>query len=63
MTRRGRGPKRRVLDKIAGKAVTEALLGSDRTTKGICDHSYKGVPLPGESVIFSADVAETDLMI
>ena len=63
MTRRGRGPKRRALDKITDKVVTEALLGTGRTTKGICDHSYKGVPLPGEDTVVSADIAETDLMI
>ena len=63
MTRRGRGPKRRALDKITDKVVTEALLGNGRTTKGICDHSYKGVPLPGEDTVVSADIPETDLML
>ena len=63
MTRRGRGPKRRALDRVTDKLVTEALLGNSRTTKGIYDHSYKGVPLPGEYTVVSADITETDLMI
>lgn len=63
MTRRGRGPKRRALDKVTGKVVTEALLGNGRTTKGIYDHSSKTVPLPCENTVISADIVETDLMI
>ena len=63
MTRRGRGPKRRALDKVTGKVVTEALLGNCRTTKGICDHSSKTVPLPCENTMVSADIVVTDLMI
>ena len=63
MARRGRGPKRRALDKITDKVVTEALLGNGRTTKGICDHSYKGVPLPGEDIVVNADTAVTDLVM
>lgn len=63
MTRRGRGPKRRALDKVTDKVVTEALLGNGRTTKSICDHSYKGVPLPCRNTMVSADIAVTDFMI
>ena len=63
MTRRGRGPKRRALDRVTDKVVTEALLGKVRTTKGLCDHSSKTVPLPCEITMVSAEIAVTDLII
>lgn len=63
MTRRGRGPKRRALEKITDKTVTEALLGNCRTTKCRYAHPWKEVPLEGENAAVGADIAETDLMI
>lgn len=63
MTRRGRGPKRRAHDRVTDKLVTEALLGDSRATKGVYDHSYQKIPLPGEDPVVSADMAVTDFMI
>ena len=59
MTRRGRGPKRRALDKTTDKTVPDALL---RHFGRYVQHS-KEVPLEGENAVVGADIAETDLTI
>lgn len=59
MTRRGRGPKRRAIDKAANKTVPEALL---RHFGRYVDHC-KEAPLEGENAAVGANIAETDLTI